>query len=401
MFRRIKFIIILILSLVTLALIGLIFFDLFNQPMIAQAIMASPHVWESEEQEALPLLPWSDAEEVAISKVRERLLSLSNQPADPLNLEDTSSNNPLFAALDPLPWDRVEQLGWTAFQLESSVYEVRYVYKLDAIEFGPSWLVQLDEEGLQPAHSGGVVPANFMGEIVAQLPSSVSPYPQRSDEVITLLTHHEFTHGQHLGPTLLSFFQQRTGSLNSDQIIGWTVLPIAVENGIPIQFRASFQWREENNTLAAEWVVHLDNNILQSQNLLAAEIMHRGESQQTDLEVEFIPEALSRRASRRERNRWLATMVVAYDPLLKEFLLNAYSQNARNRAELSVHWSSSHEGLPEDHYTVSLDILPANGPEEIWLVDLSSETAYPQSELALTADLVFNNRIPPEEEVHE
>ena len=114
MFRRIQFFIILILSLITLALSGLIFFDLFNQPMIAQAIMAPPPVWEPVEQEVLPLLPWSDAEEVAISKVRERLLSLSNQPDEPLILEDTSSNNPLIAALDPLPWDRVEQLGWIA-----------------------------------------------------------------------------------------------------------------------------------------------------------------------------------------------------------------------------------------------------------------------------------------------
>lgn len=393
--------VILILSLITLALSVLIFFDLFNQPMFAQAIMAPPPVWEPEEEDPTPLLPWSNAEEEAISKVREHIQSLQDQTDKLLLLGETSNSNPLVPALDFLPWEQVAQLGWVAFQLESSVYEVRYVYQLIAIEFGPSWLVQLDEEGMQPPQSGGVVPANLMGEIVSQLHEELPSYTHRIDEVIALLTHHEFTHGQHLGPALLSNLQQRTGTLSADQIIGWTVLPIAVENGIPVRFKASFQWREAESALAAEWVVHLDDNILQSQNLLAAEIMLRGESQQAQFETDMMPTALSRRANRRERKRWAAKMLVAYDALLMEFLFGAYSQEAGNGAELSVQWETSDEDLPRDQYTVSLDILPANGPEEIWLVDLSSETTYPQSELALAADLVLHNRVPREEEVHE
>ncbi|MFT6629036.1 MAG: hypothetical protein ACJA1R_002310, partial [Flavobacteriales bacterium] len=186
----------------------------------------------------------------------------------------------------------IEPVGWSARRTVSpSVYAVRYAYRLHAVEFGPTWYVQLDERGLAPEGSGGVVPSNALSEHLhrASLDDELRPL-NRSDEVLEALTEHRFEQGTRLGAALLIHFRGGESAFQVDDMLGWLVVPERTDD--VLAYRAYFQWREDGAVQDAWWEVNLTSREFQPGDIQANRITAQGAELGTQELVAIRPRTL-------------------------------------------------------------------------------------------------------------
>ena len=245
-----------------------------------------PAAWEPENATAPPD-PWANRESNAQSMVWER--TAVSGSADPARrtIRQTVETDLLQRSFPNLRWDRIERVGWRAFQQESSVYEVQFVLKDIGVEFGPAWIVQTDPAGMQPPGSGGVVAANVFAEVIEHgVSEELGRFLGREAEVVEALTNHRFEQEARLASAILVYFKSRRRVSDQD-MIGWTVIGERIVPDELTLYRAFFQWREGGREYFAHWVVNLDTRQFRGLNLLASEIMAAGDDINTE-ELESI-----------------------------------------------------------------------------------------------------------------
>jgi hypothetical protein len=287
-----------------------------------------------------------------------------------------------------LRWDRVERVGWHAFQVDESVYEAQFILRDVGVEFGPSWLVQLDPNGLQPPGSGGVVSANVLAQVTERgVSDATSPFLNREMEVIEALTNHQFELGAHLASALLVYFKTRR-QVREDDVVGWSVVGERVEPGVGTLYWAFFQWQEAGRPYFAHWEVNLDTHEFRGLNLLASDIMAAGDGINAE-ELEAIrPRTIDEvTPNRRNRRAFQALRAIVDNERLLEAVTSLLWHKARHGVEIEYqHWNADPvEGHPGE-YEVSYQYLENEFTRRIaWRVNTENDRIEPQGGLASLA----------------
>ena len=213
--------------------------------------------------------PWAGKEDVAVAAVQA------------LPVGDTSVGARMEAQWLQGVWPALAHATegegvWRATRVDtSSVYEVRWVLPVRGVDDGPRWLVELDPRA-QAARAGrAVVPSNALAGFVEREDyTEVQALVNRSTEALDLLQLHRFGSGYRLAGVLLVHLRQR-GTLAPDRILGWFVLPDALEPGQSLRYDALFRWLEDERVQVARWEVDLHTNQFRPRNLLANQILTR------------------------------------------------------------------------------------------------------------------------------
>ncbi|MCA9565346.1 MAG: hypothetical protein KC561_17730, partial [Myxococcales bacterium] len=253
-------------------------------------------LWEPEDTN-IEIDRWADKQDRATNRVwRQDSFPSPSAPETPRTIRQTVESDLLRTTFPNLHWDQIERVGWRGFQLEDSVYEVQFVLRERAVEFGPAWIVQLDPQGLQPEGSNGVVAANVFAEIVESgTTEELARLLNRESEVVEALTNHAFEQGARLGSALLVYFRNQDPPLGADQVFGWTVVPERIRPGEYNFYRAYFQWEQGGEPRTAIWEVNLDTRQFRGLNLLASEIMRTGDTIDVEELEPIRPESLDGR----------------------------------------------------------------------------------------------------------
>jgi hypothetical protein len=342
-----------------------------------------PAVWDPGPQ--APVDPTAGREERARSMVWDRLAESMRNGSQRLTIRQAVETDLLRRSFPNLHWDRIERVGWRAFQQEGTVYEVQFVLQDGAVEFGPSWLVQTDPAGLQPPGSGGVVPANVFAELVQRGPTEyLERFLGREAEVVEALTNHRFEKGARLVSALLIYFRTRR-NLAAEDLLGWTVVGERIREGEPTLYRAFFQWRENERTVFAHWEVNLDTRQFRGLNLLASEIMAAGDQVDAQ-ELESIrPRMLDgQEPTRAQRRLFDALRAVVDNERRLEAVTALLWHRARHGTQIEYSsWNARRLQRSESLFEVSYNYLE-NGEERqiLWHVDLESGGVVPHSDVA-------------------
>ncbi|MBN1947573.1 MAG: hypothetical protein JW797_18030 [Bradymonadales bacterium] len=284
MSKRIQLLIALVGLLLAASLLAILFivilsgrdYPTMNIPQASATLRIAPRTSASR-----PMDRYAGREDDALRRIwRRRAFVPGEQDASRPTIRQVVETDLFQPTLQSLfCCDRLQRVGWRAFRLEESVYEVQFNYQDLAVEFGPAWIVQMDPDGLQPPDSGGVVPANVFADIVQSgVSDEVERFLNRENEVILALTNHRFALGARLGSALLLYFQQRKrANAGEAALVGWTVVPERIQPGEATFYRAFFQWIERGRPRFAQWEVNLDTHEFRGLNLLASDIMATGD----------------------------------------------------------------------------------------------------------------------------
>ena len=363
-------------------------------------------VWELGEQENQPVDPWVNHEDRALQRAWRRQVSGSVTNGDAaLTLRQVVETDILQSTFRNLRWDRIERIGWRAFQLEGSVYEAQFLLKDGGVDFGPSWLVQLDPDGMQPPNSGGVVPANFFAEILhTGVSEELGRYINREAEVVEALTNHAFEGGARLASALLVYIKsRRQTAAEPGQVGGWTVIPERIVPGQVNLYRATFQWREAGEPRVAQWEVNMDSRGFRGLNLMASDVMAVGDTIDTTQLENLRPESLDRtRPNRRQQNAFSALRLIADNDRLIEAvasLLWFESQQgkeiqyrlAREDGQQRLTWGATPITGETGSYRVRFDYLEDQEQRSLsWDVNIADNAVTPGGEITELAHLALS-----------
>jgi len=365
-----------------------------GEPLNTQA------VWAPEERER-PTDPWINLEQEAQQRVWLRP-AYSAPDAQRATLRQIVETGFFQETFSNLRWAAIERIGWQAFQLDGSVYEVRFVLRDVDIEFGPAWIVQLDRDGLQPPNSGGVVAANLFAEVLERgVTGELDRYINREAEVVEALTNHAFEGGARLASALLLHLKSRAQTEDITSVGGWTVVPERIVPGEVNLYRAFFQWREGERLLSAQWEVNLDNRAFRGLNLVASDVMAAGDSIHAEALENLRPESLDRtRPNRRQQNAFRALRAIAGNERLIEAISsvlwfeNANGKSieyriARDNGEARLTWGAAPIEGQSGSYRVSFDYL--ENSERVSLSwDVTGDDVAPGSQITEFAHLALN-----------
>lgn len=286
----------------------------------------------------------------------------------------------------------VSEGQWRATRLrDHSVYQVDFVHTFHAVEFGPRWYVQMNPEGPAPEGSGGVVAVNGLAKYLhgANLDDGLR-YLNRADEVLVALTEHRFQGGTRLGSALLVFFAGRSADAER-RIIGWHVVPEAVDPAEALTYRAFFQWEENGVVQDAWWEVNLSNRDFRARDLQANEIMAMGASVAREDVIDIRPRTMDLStppASEADPRRRALRYLLANDRLV-EAVGTLLGFRARNAPLEYVGWEPN---VTEERHVYDLACIFREGSQEVrvtWRVDAMTGRATPTSDIARTAQLTL------------
>ena len=362
-------------------------------------------VWELENQTDEPADPWANHEDRALHRAWRRQVSATTGTDNGrLTLRQVVETDLLQTTFGNLRWDRIERIGWRAFQLEGSVYEAQFLFKDGGVEFGPSWLVQLDPDGMQPPNSGGVVPANFFAEVLhTGVSEELGRYINREAEVVEALTNHAFEGGARLASALLVYIQtRRQENEESGEVGGWTVIPERIVPGEVNLYRATFQWQEAGEPRLAQWEVNMDSRGFRGLNLMASDVMAVGDTIDTTQLENLRPESLdSARPNRRQQNAFSALRLIADNDRLIEAvasLLWFESQHGiaieyrlvRDDGQRRLTWGATPISGQTGRYRVHFDYLEDLDPRSLsWEVDIADSAVKPGGEITELAHMAL------------
>ena len=363
-------------------------------------------VWEPEERQAEPVDPWVNYEDRALQRAwRRQITAGAADGENRLTLRQVVETDTMQTTFQNLRWDRIERLGWRAFQLEGSVYETQFVFRDGGVEFGPSWLVQLDPDGMQPPNSGGVVPANLFAEVLqGGVSEELGRYINREAEVVEALTNHAFGGGARLASALLVYVKSRNGSTEErGEVGGWTVIPERIVPGEVNLYRASFQWQEQGQPRIAQWEVNMDSRGFRGLNLMASDVMAVGDTIDTAQIENLRPEMLDTvRPNRRQQNAFSALRLIADNDRLIEAvasLLWFESEHGkqieyrmvREDGERRLTWGATPVTGQTGSYRVSFAYLEDQEPQSLaWEVDINGNAVAPTGEITELAHMALN-----------
>jgi hypothetical protein len=246
--------------------------------LVAQSAAAAPVVAD----------PWARRETDAVLAV-QRIVT----PAEGLTIRQRIDQGILSQTMPWLSGLGLPEAEWYARRVaDTSVYEVRYRYRWQAVQFGPRWLVQLNPEGMRPdGANDGVLPVNAMASLVhTQDTAPLVRYFDRSDEVLKALTEHRFASGLRLPSSLLIFFAGRE-AVDLANVFGWLVVPEVIEPSGELNYRVYFQWREGEQVEDAIWQVSYRDNqpSFRPRDRRAEDIMAQGGSLRAESVIDIRP----------------------------------------------------------------------------------------------------------------
>jgi hypothetical protein len=356
------------------------------------AAVAPPATWQPE-SEAPPPDPWADREDRAQQMVWERTAHSVSDATNRMTIRQAVETDYLQRAFPNLQWDRIQRVGWRAFQQEGSVYEVQFVLQDVGVELGPSWIVQTDPSGLQPPGSGGVVPANEFAQAVEHgIPASLTRYLGRESEVVEALTDHHFEQGARLASAILVYFKSRRQSQH-EQIVGWTVYPERIEPGNVTLYRAFFQWQEDDGPHFAHWEVNLDTHQFRGLNLMASEIMAVGDTIDTDELENIRPRMLDETTpTAHQRRAFQALHTIVDNDRLIEAVSSLLWHESRHGTQIEYsRWNARPVPDTDGVYEVDYEYLENSEPRTItWRVDVDANRVEATQDLSRLAYVALN-----------
>lgn len=333
--------------------------------------------------------PFAGLDEQAIAKVRAVAIDGATGAA---TVGARVEANELVSRVEAFQRSGVTDGEWRAQRLSThSVYEVEFVHRFHAVEFGPRWYVQMDPNGPTPEGSGGVVPVNGLAAQLhkADLDDGLR-YLNRADEVLQALTEHRFRGGTRLGSALLVFFAGR-GDDAERRIIGWHVVPEATDPEAELAYRAFFQWEEDGVVQDAWWEVNLSNRDFRAKDLQANDIMALGSSVAGEDIVDIRPRTMDLSeppASESDPRRRALRYLLANDRLV-EAVGTLLGFRARTTELEYVGWEPN---VTSERHVYDLACIFREGSEEVrvtWRVDAESGESTPTSDIARTAQLAL------------
>lgn len=374
-----------------------------------EELAEAPVVWAPEEGPAADADPWAGMDDAAVDRVWSRpAVELEGQRRTLRQIVETDI---LHSAFPNLRWQRIGRTGWRAFRLDGSVYEVQFVLTDGVVEFGPSWVVQLDPTGPQPEGSGGVVAANIFAQVLQDpVTEELGRHLNRENDVVEALTNHAFGGGARLASALLVYLK----SQRPDAVIrvdGWTVVPERVDPGSLTLYRAFFQWYEDGQPMLAQWEVNVDTHAFRGLNLLATDIMAIGDTIDTGQLENIRPEMLdTARPNDAQRNAFTALRMIAGNERLVEAVTSLLGYEAEQGVDIDYRiaredgqqrltWGASPVEGERGTYRVSYDYLEDLDRQSlVWHVRPEEETITPDSPITRLAHMALTYGATPETE---
>ncbi len=264
--RRILQIVLGLVAVSVLLMGGIIVWELTRQPAViyeeversepVETEQANP--WEGRGSEAIDLVKETAVESVDDAADEAEMPTIGEVTGDDDFVEETLNLDPDLSSSWTAEW-------WAETKYGDSYYRVMHAFRDGAVEVGPTWVVDLDGQTVEPMNvtaRAAMDPADARD----------SEYYDAAERVISALTRHTFRQGLTLAGALLIYFDRRAGEA-ADTVRGWTI-----QHQRGPRFKAYFQWSEGDDSNYAQFDFDYEERALRAVNLQAGNVMKVGES---------------------------------------------------------------------------------------------------------------------------